>query len=65
MVISISINGVLRDILGKFEEVYEKYNDKKVKSPVITPNLMEYVDFKNDEELLDFLYNDATMEIFR
>ncbi len=64
MVISISINGVLRDILGKFEEVYEKYNDKKVKSPVITPNLMEYVDFKNDEELLDFLYNDATMEIF-
>tara|TARA_R100001163_G_C5001918_1_gene150762 strand:+ start:148 stop:723 length:576 start_codon:yes stop_codon:yes gene_type:complete len=64
MIISVSINGVLRDILGKFEEVYEKYNDKKVKSPVITPNLMEYVEFKDDEELLDFLYNDATMEIF-
>ena len=64
MKISVSINGVLRDILGKFEEVYEKYNDKKVKSPVITPNLMEYVEFKDDEELLDFLYNDATMEIF-
>ena len=25
---------------------------------------MEYVEFKSDEELLDFLYNDATMEIF-
>ena len=25
---------------------------------------MEYVDFKDEDELLDFLYNDATMEIF-
>ena len=64
MIISVSINGVLRDILGKFEDVYEKYQDKKVKSPVITPNLMEYVEFTDEDELLEFLYNDATMEIF-
>ena len=64
MIISVSINGVLRDILGKFEQIYEKYSGKEVKSPVITPDLMEYVDFKDDDELLDFLYNDATMEIF-
>ena len=64
MIVSISINGVIRNILGRFEEIYEKYEDKKVISPVITPNLMEYVDFKDEDELLDFLYNDATMEIF-
>ena len=64
MVISITINGVLRDILSKFEEVYEKYYDTKVLSSVVTPNLLEYVDFKDEEELIDFLYNDATMEIF-
>ena len=64
MVISVSINGVIRDILGRFEEIYEKYEGKKVISPVITPNLMEYVDFKDEDELLEFLYNDATMEIF-
>jgi len=64
MIITVSINGVLRDILGKFEQIYEKYQGKEVKSPVITPDLMDYVDFKNDDELIEFLYNDATMEIF-
>jgi len=64
MIITVSINGVLRDILGKFEQIYEKYQGKEVKSPVITPDLMDYVDFKDDDELIEFLYNDATMEIF-
>ena len=64
MIISISINGVLRDILSKFEQIYEKYQNQEVKSPVITPNLMDYVHFVNEDELLEFLYNDATMEIF-
>lgn len=64
MVISISINGVIRDVLSRFEHVYEKYNGKEVLSPVITPNLMEYVEFKDAEELLEFLYDEAPMEIF-
>ena len=64
MIISLSINGVLRDVLSRFGEIYEKYQGKEVISPVITPDLMQYVDFKNEDELLEFLYNDATMEIF-
>tara|TARA_R110002020_G_scaffold140179_5_gene311502 strand:+ start:26 stop:598 length:573 start_codon:yes stop_codon:yes gene_type:complete len=64
MIISVSINGVLRDVLGKFEQIYEKYQNTEVKSPVITPNLMDYVDFNTEDELLDFLYQEATMEIF-
>ena len=64
MKISININGVLRNVLLKFEEVYEKYEDREVKSEVITPNLMEYTHFKNEDELYNFLYEEAPMEIF-
>jgi hypothetical protein len=64
MVISVSINGVLRDILSRFEEIYNKYHEEGVTSPVITPNLIEYTNFKDDEELLEFLYSESPMEIF-
>ena len=64
MIVSVSINTVLRNVLSKFEEVYEKYEQKEVKSPVTTPNLMEYTHFKNVEDLYDFLYTEAPMEIF-
>ena len=45
-------------------EIYEKYQGKEVTSPVTTTDLMKYVEFKDEDELLEFLYNDATMEIF-
>lgn len=64
MIISISINEVLRSVLEKFELVYEKYYDVEVKSPVTTPDLMSYVHFETDDELLDFLYSEASMEVF-
>ena len=64
MIISVNINGVLRDILSRFQEIYEKYHDKKVKSEVITPNLMEYVHFESNDDLIDFLYEESPMEVF-
>ena len=64
MNITIHINEVLRNVLSRFEEIYEKYYDKKVKSKIITPNLLDYVDFENEEELFSFLYEEAPMEIF-
>ena len=64
MNITININEVLRNVLSRFEEIYEKYHDKKVKSEIITPNLLDYVDFEGDEELFTFLYEEAPMEIF-
>ena len=64
MIITVSINGVLRDVLSKFEQIYEKYQGKEVTSPVITPDLMKYVDFKDNDELFEFLYSEAPMEIF-
>jgi len=63
MNITISINEVLRDILGRIQFIYEKYY-KEVKSDVITPNLMKYVHFEDEDELLAFLYDESPMEIF-
>ena len=64
MKVSITINGVLRNVFSKFEEVYEKYQGKEVISPITHPNLLEFTEFKDSEELLDFLYSEAPMEVF-
>jgi len=64
MIISVNINGVLRDILTRFQEIYEKYHDTEVKSEVVTPDLMKYVHFESNDELIDFLYEESPMEVF-
>tara|TARA_Y100001938_G_C8050904_1_gene411629 strand:- start:597 stop:1163 length:567 start_codon:yes stop_codon:yes gene_type:complete len=64
MIISVSINGVLRDILSRFESVYNKYHEDGVSSEVITPNLLDYTHFKSHEELFKFIYEESPMEIF-
>jgi|TARA_R110000787_G_scaffold231011_2_gene338485 hypothetical protein len=64
MVISVSVNEVIRAVLDKFQSVYEKYYDLEVVSPVTTPNLLSHVHFETDDELLDFLYSEASMEVF-
>ena len=58
MIISVSINGVLRDVLSRFEDVYNKYFEEGVKSEVVTPNLIEYTHFKTPEELFEFIYEE-------
>ena len=63
MKISVSINGVLRDVLERFQLVYEKYYEE-VKSDVICNDLLKYVHFNSSEELSSFLYEEAPMEIF-
>jgi len=64
MIISVSINGVLRDILSRFEDVYNKYHEEGVTSEVITPDLLEYTHFKSHKELYEFMYDESSMEIF-
>ena len=63
MIITITINGVIRDVLSRFQAVYEKYH-KELDVDVTTPDLMSYVHFETQDELLDFLYTEAPMEIF-
>jgi hypothetical protein len=64
MKIGISINGIIRDLLTKIKSVYEKYYDKEISNPLTIDNLQEELDFKTNDDLIDFLYREAPMEIF-
>ena len=76
MRIGIEINGVLRDTIGKLEQVYQKYfidkwegfDEQEFKYemtlPVTSLNLRDHFKFKDDEEFFSFLYEENAMEIF-
>lgn len=64
MRITISINGVLRDTLRRFKEIYEKYEGKEIEEEIVSLDLLPYVDFDSESELLKFMYEEAPMEIF-
>jgi hypothetical protein len=74
MRIAIDINNVLRDTLGKIQDVYEKWYidnpyvdesvERKVISDVTTLNIFSHLLFNNEDEVYDFLYKEYTMEIF-
>jgi hypothetical protein len=77
MRIGIEINGVLRNTIGKLEQVYQKYFIDKTEGiededsfiyemnlPVTSLNLREHFKFRNDEEFFSFLYEEFPMEIF-
>ena len=55
MRIGITVNGVLRDTLYKIIKVYNLYNETE---------LLDHLDFKTEEELLDWLYVECPMEVF-
>lgn len=77
MRIAIDVNGVLRDTLTKIQQVYERwYIDNQIKqtededfkyeiiSDVTTLDLATHLNFKDEDEIYNFLYVDHTMEIF-
>jgi|TARA_R110000822_G_scaffold67703_8_gene164715 hypothetical protein len=64
MNIAISINGILRDLLGKIKKVHKKYYDSDVEEDLNYDNIKELLNFKDQDELLEFLYREAPMEIF-
>jgi|TARA_R110000744_G_scaffold380322_1_gene500708 hypothetical protein len=64
MDIAISINGVLRDLFGKIKQVHQKYYDSDIKEDLNYDNIVKVLDFKDEDQLLEFLYGEAPMEIF-
>jgi len=64
MNIAISINGVVRDLFGKIKQVHKKYYDSDVEEDLNYENINDLLGFKNDNELLEFLYREAPMEVF-
>jgi hypothetical protein len=74
MRIGIDLNGVLRDTLGKIEQVYDKFylsneddeSDFKyeITEPIDSLNLLKHFKFPSDNDLYEFLYIEHPMEIF-
>jgi hypothetical protein len=66
MIIGISINEVLRDLIGQFVYTYEKYIEKTdvKESEVTSINFNEFFKFENIDDYNKFLYLEAPLEIF-
>ena len=64
MKIAITINGILRDVNSKIKYVFEKYNDTTIEDISSEDNLQEKLGFSSQTEVYNFLYVDASMEIF-
>mgnify|MGYP003656208238 FL=1 len=70
MKIGITIDGVIRDFITKFELVYDKYypleeGEEYPKREITDLNLLEHFDFSGGtSELNKFLYVDSSLEIF-
>lgn len=93
--IGIDVNGVLRDTIGKFSQLYEKHLvesedeqflgqtyeldlsgnteiiennltkfEYKILSEVTSLDLKSHFNFQNEEELLNFMYEEYAMELF-
>lgn len=76
MRIGIEVNGVLRDILTKIEQVYSKFylenplitDEEKEQYEILSPleslEISKHLKFKDEDELYQFLYTEHCMEIF-
>jgi len=65
MTISVDINEVLRDFIGKLKKTYTKYTDKDPIEPIDSFELEKYFIFDEDGDTLDsFLYDESSLEIF-
>ena len=64
MRIGISLNGVVRDLLGKIKVIHEKYYETKIENELSIDNLKDDLGFETDDELIEFMYREAPMEIF-
>lgn len=75
MIIGVEINNVLRNTLLRIEQIYERWyiensteTEEEFKyeifSPVSTLDIRSHLNFKDENDLYDFLYKEHTMEIF-
>lgn len=75
MRIGIEMNNVLRDTLGKIEQVYNRWYvensfdedldfEYEIISPLSSLDIKKHLKFRDDDHLYDFLYKEHTMEIF-
>tara|TARA_R100001086_G_scaffold76577_1_gene37089 strand:+ start:625 stop:1182 length:558 start_codon:yes stop_codon:yes gene_type:complete len=63
MKIGISINDIVRDLWSKIKVVHEKYYNSKIEGNLTETNALKKLNFTEDE-FLNFLFEEAPMEIF-
>ena len=63
-VISIELNGVIRNIVDKIIEIYENEKEITVDRPLSSLDLQKELDFSTKEELIDFIYIESPMRVF-
>jgi hypothetical protein len=77
MRIGIEVNGVLRNTLGKIEQTYQKFMIDKtdgieyeddfkyeITYPIENLEIKKHFNFRDDDEMYSFLYEEFPMEIF-
>ena len=64
MKIGISINGIIRDLFPKIKVVHEKYYESEIEGSLTEKNILSKLDFEDENRLLDFLFEEAPMEIY-
>jgi len=67
MKIGISLNEVLRDFIGQFAYTYEKYIGETIdfkEDPVTDFDLIKHFKFSSIDEMNQFIYSEAALEIF-
>ena len=63
-IISIHIDGVLRNSLEKILEIYEGENEVDLGRPLPSLDLEKELNFNSKEELIDFIYIESPMRAF-
>tara|TARA_R100000664_G_scaffold31141_1_gene44450 strand:- start:8751 stop:9314 length:564 start_codon:yes stop_codon:yes gene_type:complete len=62
--ISISVTGVLRDVISKLVKLNESYNEFTPEDGIPDLDLVKHLNFKNEEELINFMYIDCPLQLF-
>ena len=62
--ISISVTGVLRDVLSKLISLNNKYNECEFEGDLPDLDLVKHLNFKDEEELINFMYVECPLQLF-
>ena len=63
-IISIQLDGVIRNTIDKIIDIYEGENETEISRPLKTLDLQKELGFETKEELIDFIYVESPMRVF-
>ena len=63
-IISIQLDGVIRNTIDKIIEIYEGEKEVTLEKPLKTLDLQKELGFNTKEELIDFIYIESPMRVF-